>query len=331
MAPHPSQPGLEVNDSPGLEVVYVSNDVKPRLEDHASGGYYHHQEQARDAPGYGYRQTNLDNVSPQSRVSPMDYPQSSSYYDGTDKEVSPYGSPNEKRRKMILGLPVWLFWLIIVLIAAGAIGGGVGGSLAVKNAELNAQRATAAAADSTSPTAPIISLPTSARQNPTLTTSYPPTTTSSLSASTATPSRNPSVPFDGGCPRVNNTRFTPVSSSGAGYSIPDAGLESQTFLRLCNTNYPSGAEYGNPGIADIFKTWAATLDECMALCAAYNAEFNKTGSNKFNMEKGFCRSVAIVEREGEFCYLKNGTGGNNTMGAPNDFASAILIDELIVS
>lgn len=135
MPPHPSQPGLEVNDSPGLEVVYMSNDAKPRIEDHASGGYYH-EEQATGFPGYGYRQTDFHNINPHSQGSPVDYPQSNNYYDGTDKEVLPYGSPNEKTRKMILGLPVWLFWLIIILISAGAIAGGVGGSLAVKNAEL---------------------------------------------------------------------------------------------------------------------------------------------------------------------------------------------------
>ncbi|KAM7200447.1 hypothetical protein V8F33_003893 [Rhypophila sp. PSN 637] len=325
MAPHPSQPGLEVNDSPGLEVVYMSNnDVKPTIEDRSPMGGGYHQEAAT---GSGYRQTNF-HTSPHSQVSPLEYPQPN-YYDGSDKEVAPYMP--RKERKRILGLPVALFWVIILLIVAGAIGGGVGGSLAVKNAEINAQKA-AAGADSTSSSSPSSSSSqtTAANTFPATqtvevpTTSLPPTSTSSLAASTAS-SSNPAIPFDGGCPRVDNTRFTPRTSSGQAIGVPDV-VNSQSFLRLCNTNFPGGAAYGNPGVADIFKTFASSLDECMTLCAAYNAD---PGSTQFQRDKGFCRSVSIVKKADEFCYLKNGTGVNNTFGAPNDFASAVLIEDLI--
>ncbi|KAM7224546.1 hypothetical protein V8F06_000327 [Rhypophila decipiens] len=308
MPPHPSQPGLEVNDSPGLEVVYMSNnDVKPAI-----GDVYHQDA----ATGSGYRQTNY-HTSPHSQASPLEYPQPS-YYDGSDKEVAPYRPPKERKR--ILGLPVALFWVIIILIVAGAIGGGVGGSLAVKNAEINAQKA-AAGADSTSSqtTTAANTFPATTQTVPVPPTiSLPPTSsTSSLAASTASSSSSdPAIPFDGGCPRVNNTRFTPRTSSGQAFAVPDV-VNSQSFLRLCNTNFPGGAAYGNPGVVDIFKTFAASLDECMALCAAYNAD---PGSTQFQRDKGF---------SDEFCYLKNGTGVNNTFGAPNDFASAVLIEDLI--
>ena len=75
--------------------------------------------------------------------------------------------------------------------------------------------------------------------------------------------------------------------------------------------------------------------------------FNVSGA-PFDYAKGFCRSVAIVERgefffasllkvreggilmamiENEFCYLKNGTGLNNTMGPSDQVASAVLIQD----
>lgn len=129
MAPHPSQPGLEVSDSPGLEVVYLSDNAHDTKYGVTEGGSpigpggQGYQGIAGSGSGSGYR-----HMPPPPTT--INY-----YHDGSDKEVFQY-DPARRERQRILGLPVILFWVIIILIAAGAIGGGVGGSLAVKNAQL---------------------------------------------------------------------------------------------------------------------------------------------------------------------------------------------------
>jgi len=140
MPPHPSQPGLEVNDSPGLEVVvptYQSEDSKYRAA---------YQGQAHQGVDY-YSPTNYQNYHGAPNYPPQTYQGAANYqqayfpgsaseqaiYQGSDKEAVP--GQFQKQQKKILGLPVLWFWIIITLIIITAIAGGVGGGLAAKNSK----------------------------------------------------------------------------------------------------------------------------------------------------------------------------------------------------
>lgn len=62
--------------------------------------------------------------------------------------------------------------------------------------------------------------------------------------------------------------------------------------------------------------YTTDMNGCMVACAAWNAG---AGNPK-------CAAVAIVKDVGQYCYLKSGTGKNNTStsgGAPID--SAVLM------
>lgn len=60
---------------------------------------------------------------------------------------------------------------------------------------------------------------------------------------------------------------------------------------------------------------------CIAACAEYNIGYAVTNGSPR------CAAVAVVKAPGEFCYLKSGTGVNDTSssgGTPID--SAVLLD-----
>jgi hypothetical protein len=133
------------------------------------------------------------------------------------------------------------------------------------------------------------------------------------------------MPSDG-CPGVDLTLYTPLDALGN--SIPvdtlDPKLPVQSFRQFCNTNWPSGAAYGNPGIHDIMKVYAPDLATCITLCAEYNEQYQTNLNNLIDVAGGFCKAVTIVKLKGEFCYLKNGTATNNTFASPSDYTSAVL-------
>lgn len=137
MPPHPDQPGLEVNDSPGLEVVvpaYKSEDSKYRAAyqgpKHQGVDYspidYQTYQGAPDYPQQTYQgAANYQRAYFPGSASEQDI------YQGSDKEAVP--GQFQKQGKKILGLPILWFWIVISLIAVGAIAAGVGGSLAARN------------------------------------------------------------------------------------------------------------------------------------------------------------------------------------------------------
>lgn len=59
---------------------------------------------------------------------------------------------------------------------------------------------------------------------------------------------------DAGCPNINDTSFSPLDAQGKAIPLR-AGAAAQSFLRFCDTNWPAGAEHGNPGIHDIMKVY----------------------------------------------------------------------------
>jgi hypothetical protein len=114
-----------------------------------------------------------------------------------------------------------------------------------------------------------------------------------------------------------------LNSEGTPWIVSD-GLRPQSFRQLCDTNYPSGAIYGNPGTADLLRFYTPTLEACITACAAWNVAYPHSGLT--DGPRGNCRSVALLKRPGEYCYLKNATGTNNTGGVQNVFVSAVLLD-----
>lgn len=54
------------------------------------------------------------------------------------------------------------------------------------------------------------------------------------------------------------------------------------------------------------------MTDCTAYCAAYNEGYQQSLDAGEAVSGGFCKSVALVRGEGEFCYLKNGIGTNDT-------------------
>ncbi|EFQ30800.1 hypothetical protein CGRA01v4_12848 [Colletotrichum graminicola] len=162
-------------------------------------------------------------------------------------------------------------------------------------------------------------------------------TSSRSPASTATSSAYISPPTgvrpastDNGCPNINQTSYTPADANGD--SVKVSSNSALIFRQLCEVNYPSGAEYGNPNLYDIFKVYVPNFRECMDLCAAYNQAYIGNLASGKMASGGYCRSVAMVKLPGEYCYLKNGTGETSkmdTQGHPKDFISAISPDVVI--
>lgn len=81
---------------------------------------------------------------------------------------------------------------------------------------------------------------------------------------------------------------------------PVGPTKVQTFVRICNRNYPGGSQYGNPDTLDIMKLYLPTLEACIDACANYNVVFQanrpqRPGGADDTTDQGLCRSVAIVK------------------------------------
>lgn len=88
----------------------------------------------------------------------------------------------------------------------------------------------------------------------------------------------------------------------SGKAIPlQADGAAQTFRRLCDVNWPSGAAYGNPQIYDIAKLYLPSLEACIAACATYNVKFQENLASGAVQQGGLCRAVSIV-KTGEFAH-----------------------------
>ncbi|KAK4136678.1 hypothetical protein BT67DRAFT_187736 [Trichocladium antarcticum] len=244
----------------------------------------------------------------------------------TYKHESYPDTAQSSKTQRILGLSVRTFWVVVVILVvllAAGIGGGVGGSLAARR---RAESAGLPAADGPATQTPPSPPPSSPTPEPpatdaatTTTTPAPTSTTARANAAAVSP-----APTDGGCPDMDGTAYTPLDAGGRAIALRAGG--AQAFRRLCATNYPSGALYGNPRIHDIVKLWLPSLEACIGACAAYNLAYEANAAGRV-AAGGLCRSVAVVKIEGEYCYLKNGTGTNETFGRPSIYSSAVLLLE----
>lgn len=61
------------------------------------------------------------------------------------------------------------------------------------------------------------------------------------------------------------------------------------------------------------KIYMPDFNQCIMACAEYNAGYATNLQDGVDVGGGLCRAVSMVVESGEFCYLKNGTGVNNTV------------------
>ncbi|KAI0126498.1 hypothetical protein BJ170DRAFT_408066 [Xylariales sp. AK1849] len=159
------------------------------------------------------------------------------------------------------------------------------------------------------------------RQRPTSTTTTPSSTNVQGVSSPA-----PTNPY---CPSQDRTTITPNDASGTSIRLDNE--VAQTFEIQCDTHYPSGAGFGNPGVRDIMLMTAPDLLTCMALCAQYNTGYSNAVGDDVGVGGGLCVGVSLIKAPAEFCYLKNATGVNDTsanVGAGVGVDSAVLLGDL---
>lgn len=168
---------------------------------------------------------------------------------------------------------------------------------------------------------------TSTPPTPTTTGGTPTTTTAKPSGTGFPEEGKPSpAPVDGGCPFINNSRQYPLDPEGNAIPIPPQRSKAQAFLRLCNTNYPSGAKLGNPNAVELLSFWTRNLDECIVACGMYNLAAEARGDSPTG--RTLCRAVGLEKVPGGRCSLKNATGTTmDTFGRPGDFVTAVLIKD----
>ncbi|KAM0309648.1 hypothetical protein ACHAO8_008815 [Botrytis cinerea] len=230
-------------------------------------------------------------------------------------------------RRQIAGLSVETFWALVVLLCLVVVGGIGGGVVAGIAAQGNNCKSTGvdttlgvdgSAAGACSTIASVI-------YSTSIINSIAPSSTSSglfmdnsNIASPSTTSSLPSTPSVSTAPishcsdefsTFNDSLVQPLSSEGSAINLSGT---AQTFRVACYTNYPSGAQYGNPGIHDIMKIYMPDLNQCIMACAEYNAGYSTNLQGGIDVGGGLCRAVSMVIKNGEYCYLKNGTGVNNT-------------------
>lgn len=186
------------------------------------------------------------------------------------EETNAQLTPGEGHRR-ILGLKVPVFWgllVALVIVVAGAIGGGVGAGLATQGHD----RDNAAAPTAT------------------------PTKVTGAAATTLLPLWEPDlIPRDDGCPKINMQNYTPLDPAANGTGITLQGKkEAQTFQQLCNTNY-SDFNGTNPGMHDLLSVFTKTFGECMTLCAEYNRQYQQHAIDAKieGKAEGYCRAVSM--------------------------------------
>ncbi|KAK7949083.1 uncharacterized protein PG986_009969 [Apiospora aurea] len=183
-------------------------------------------------------------------------------------------STADNHNRRVLGLRVPVFWgllVALILIVAGAIGGGIGGriggGLATQEHNNNGNQ------DSSGSTRPASDAGDAASKPP----AQKPTTTEGTITITLPIVQPWATPVDGGCPRINGTRYTPQQAANGtvGAITLQGQTTAQSFIQLCDTNFPEGES--DPGVHDIAVFDTATFEQCMTLCADWNRQHGETG------------------------------------------------------
>jgi hypothetical protein len=169
------------------------------------------------------------------------------------KDVEPQNSPP---KRVICGLAVRTFWILLavtvaIVVIGAAVGGGVGGSLASRNSKKASSAADSAPSSASAQSAGATTSPTKASSSAGPVTSPP----ASSPTVTTTPVPGPSTTLLRDCPSSNNTL----------YSVDIGSVMS--FRKICNLSYRNSL--GETSVVDSPTT---SLDDCINLCAAYNVQ-----------------------------------------------------------
>lgn len=132
------------------------------------------------------------------------------------------------------------------------------------------------------------------------------------------------MPSDSGCPQIEGQTYTPYAVDGKPIPLEQGGA-SQEFAQHCYTNFVSSAAAQTH---DILKIFMPTLENCIMTCAEYNAAYRANLDANAGVGGGYCVGVTLEKFDAGFCYLKNGTGTNDTMGRPDVYSSAVLLTDL---
>ncbi|KAI0837991.1 hypothetical protein F5Y06DRAFT_58766 [Hypoxylon sp. FL0890] len=237
----------------------------------------------------------------------------------TEPPVSAVTTPEEPKqaeRRRILGLTVPVFWtlvVILVLILAAGLGGGIGGGLKAQQSQKLSNNASSDTANGSS---------TSASPS-----GSSPTPTSSQAGASSTAATSGPIPSDSGCPLINGQTYTPYAVDGQPIPLQQ-GLEGQQFKQQCYTNYGASP---TTQTHNILRIYMPTLENCMMTCAEYNSAYHANLANNTGVGGGYCVAVTIEKVNAGFCYLKNGTTTNDTLGHPDIYSSAVLLTDLNVT
>ncbi|KAI9669192.1 MAG: hypothetical protein M1817_004734 [Caeruleum heppii] len=227
-------------------------------------------------------------------------------------DAKPGGGVGSDERE-ILGLRPRYFWALILLMAivlAAAIGGGVGAGLASRRRK-NAESTSIASSGSFDANTPQNSRPSS--------NTIP---SSTVTASTAQSSS--------GCNETDRSLFTPsrAGTDNAPYEVNGMTLSYRIF---CYENFASADSGHNPGIDNLPGVeglrGVSSLHDCISLCASYNVIF--FGANRAeNVSWGdLCSgAVYVAQKPTPTCWLQNGTTESATSVLFGDYEvdSAVL-------
>lgn len=214
----------------------------------------------------------------------------------TPDEKDSVASATADPRRRIVGLTVPVFWgllIALVLAVAGAIAGG-----------LAAQGRNSSNSSNTGPSGSGSPPPGEATTTAKPAVAQPPAGESATVTMLLPIVQASAVPLDGGCPKINATRYVPREATANGTTGPGAGItlpgqsSPQAFVQLCSTNFPEGDE--KPGVRDLVSFFAPTLEQCMLSCAQYNRQYQRETGAKGqggagDGGNGFCMGVSIVK------------------------------------
>ncbi|KAF9875698.1 hypothetical protein CkaCkLH20_06630 [Colletotrichum karsti] len=218
---------------------------------------------------------------------------------GWMRKLENAGQVEGEPRKTILGLTIFRFWAAValgIIIVGVAIAVGLGLGLANRTT-----RTTTRTIDG-----------------------YPSTVTQILGVPSPAP-LNPYC-YDGSNPsRYSNKSITPYDASGSPIRFNNDQVMS--FDVLCNTFWPQRQGI-NPGVRDILVMTVPDMLSCMTLCAQYNQGYSDAVGDDVYVGGGICVGVALIKGTGQFCYLKNATGINDTTAAGGfRVDSAVLVGD----
>ncbi|KAH9869905.1 hypothetical protein J1614_006826 [Plenodomus biglobosus] len=199
----------------------------------------------------------------------------------------------------VLGLRQRNFWILIFLalvVLCAAIGGSVGGTLAVQNARSNAILDTSS--NSNPETSPSPSSPSSSSSSPPTNTPATPSPPTRLPSNTLLPPSTTATPFP------SNTPYTPLPAT----LVPtiDNSCASPTLTAFNGASYACSPDSNFFG-ADITGIIAYTLQQCVDACST----MNEVAGQRRCVAVALNHDLAAAYRnlKGANCWLKSGVEG----------------------